>query len=167
MEGKYLKSFEVRWSDIDANVHLIHTAYSGFMAHTRMCFLDHYGITMAEIGKSKLGPVLLNEQISFLKEVRPMETVYVDIELSGMTEDYKIFRFDQGLYKSNGEIAAYSRLLIAFIHMEHRKLAQIPEIWKKSIEEVPRTKDFKFLSKDDLKHGYVPYGKKIEIVDVR
>lgn len=167
MEGRYLKSFEVRWSDIDANVHLIHTAYSGFMAHTRMCFLDHIGITMAEIGKAKLGPILLNEHIHFLKEVRPLEIVYVDIVLSGMTPDNKIFRFDQGLHKSSGELAAYSRLLFAFMSSEDRKLATIPQAWQKSIEQMPRTEDFVVLSKSELRHGYVPYGRKIEIVDVK
>lgn len=167
MGGKYLKPFEVRWSDIDANVHLIHTAYSGFMAHTRMCFFDHYGVNMAEIANARLGPVLLNEHINFLKEVRPMETVYVDIELSGITPDYKIFRFDQGLYKISGDIAAYSRLLIAFIHMDDRKMAQIPESWQKSFDQMPRSDDFEFLSKNELRQEYVPYGKKIQIGDIK
>ena len=39
----YLKEFEIRWSDIDANRHLANSAYLNFMSHTRMAFLMELG----------------------------------------------------------------------------------------------------------------------------
>ncbi|MFT4831888.1 MAG: acyl-CoA thioester hydrolase [Psychroserpens sp.] len=39
----YLKEFEIRWSDIDANGHLGNTAYVNYMSHTRMTFLNELG----------------------------------------------------------------------------------------------------------------------------
>ena len=163
MASKFVKEFDVRWSDIDANLHLIHTAYSGFMAHTRMCFLDANGINMEAFAQEQLGPVLLNEQIHFIREIRPMETVYVDIELSGMTEDYKIFRFDQGLYNNNGTLAAYSRLMVCFIDMKTRKMTAVPDSWKSIMDTMVHTHDFTMLQKQDLKAAYVPLDKTIEI----
>jgi acyl-CoA thioester hydrolase len=163
MAQKYVKAFDVRWSDIDANLHLIHTAYSGYMAHTRMCFLDSKGITMEVFARDKLGPVLLNEHIHFVREIRPMETVFVDIELSGMTEDYRIFRFDQGLYNSEGTLAAYSRLMVCFIDMTTRKMKSIPDKWKPSIDDMIHTHDFALLQKEDLRATYLPLDKKIDL----
>lgn len=163
MKTNFIKSFEVRWSDIDANMHLIHTAYSGYMAHTRMCYLADHGIDMTALNDAGLGPVLLNEHIHFIKEVRPHESVYVDISLSGMDKQYRIFQFDQGLYKSDGRIAAFSRLMIGFISMQERKLAAIPPKWIDPIEQLPKTHDFKWLDKTDMRWDYVDYKKKLDL----
>ena len=35
----YLKEFEVRWNDIDANRHLANSAYINYMSHTRLSFM--------------------------------------------------------------------------------------------------------------------------------
>ncbi len=166
MPNPYLKPFEVRWSDIDANMHLIHTAYSGYMAHTRMCYLADHGIDMNALAKASLGPVLLNEHIHFIKEVRPHETVYVDISLSGVDPQYRILQFDQGLYKSDGHIAAFSRLMIGFIDMKERKLATIPMKWRDTIELLPKTSDFKWLDKTDLRYDYVNYKAQIDVSEL-
>ena len=37
----YKKQFEIRWSDIDANGHLANSAYTNFMSHARMSFLQN------------------------------------------------------------------------------------------------------------------------------
>ena len=39
----FIKEFEVRWSDVDANRHLANSAYINFMSHTRMAFLLELG----------------------------------------------------------------------------------------------------------------------------
>jgi len=163
MSERFIKSFEVRWSDIDANVHLIHTAYSGFMADMRMWSMDKVGINMQAIGAAKIGPVLLNENIHFIKEVRPMETVWVDIELSGMTEDFKLLQFHHGLYKSDGSIAAFSKILFGFIDMKTRKMTSIPDAWKDSFSQLPKADSFEWLQKDQIKNKDVPWNKKIDL----
>jgi len=163
MSTRFIKPFEVRWSDIDANVHMIHTAYSGFMAHTRMWCMDKVGITMYSIAAAKLGPVLLNEDIHFIKEVRPMETVWVDMEVGGWTEDFKIIQIHHCLYKSNGDLAAFSKILLGFIDMKTRKLVAVPEDWKTALEQVPRADSFQFLKKDQIKKSDVPYHKSIQL----
>jgi acyl-CoA thioesterase FadM len=42
----YFKEFEVRWSDLDGNMHLANSAYINFMSHTRMSFLLEQGISL-------------------------------------------------------------------------------------------------------------------------
>ncbi|WP_374958619.1 acyl-CoA thioesterase, partial [Gilvibacter sp.] len=56
----YLKEFEIRWSDIDANRHLANSAYVNFMSHTRMSFLIDRGIDMKAMAKHQIGPVVFN-----------------------------------------------------------------------------------------------------------
>ncbi len=40
----YLKEFEIRWSDVDANRHLANSAYLNYMSHARMSFLMEIGV---------------------------------------------------------------------------------------------------------------------------
>ena len=37
----FLKEFEIRWNDLDANRHLANIAYISYASDTRMAFLQH------------------------------------------------------------------------------------------------------------------------------
>jgi len=63
----YLKEFEVRWSDIDANRHLANSAYINFMSHTRMSFLIDQGIDQKVLAQYNMGPVVFFEHYIILK----------------------------------------------------------------------------------------------------
>ena len=51
MKHIYSIDFEFRWSDVDANQHVMHSKYYEAGAHCRMCYLKEHGITM-EIGRA-------------------------------------------------------------------------------------------------------------------
>ncbi len=42
----FVKEFEIRWSDLDANRHMANSAYINFMSHTRMAYLGQLGSKM-------------------------------------------------------------------------------------------------------------------------
>ena len=54
----YTKSFDIRWSDLDANRHLANASYLNFMSHTRMGFLMECGFNQASMATHQLGPVV-------------------------------------------------------------------------------------------------------------
>ena len=47
----YTKQFEIRWSDLDANLHLGNSKYMDFMSHTRMSFLINNNLDLEEMFK--------------------------------------------------------------------------------------------------------------------
>lgn len=63
----YLKDFDIRWSDIDANRHLANTAYINFMSHTRMSYLTESGFGQKEMAELNLGPVVFTNTCITLK----------------------------------------------------------------------------------------------------
>ena len=71
MNQPFFQSFEVRWSDVDANRHLGNFAYINMMSHTRMSLLDKIGFGHDEMHKAQIGPILFREEIHYFNEVLP------------------------------------------------------------------------------------------------
>lgn len=90
----FIKEFEVRWSDVDANRHLANSAYQNFMSHTRMAFLLQNGFTQKELAKYNLGPVVFYEHIYYFKEILPEDSVEVTLKLKGLSKDGMFFSFE-------------------------------------------------------------------------
>ncbi|MDA7559240.1 acyl-CoA thioesterase [Flavobacteriaceae bacterium] len=147
----YTKKFEIRWSDLDANLHLGNSKYIDFMSHTRMSFLIKNNLDLGEMVKSNLGPITLHEHIYYFKEVRPNESIIVSLEVSGFTPDGRFLKFEHNFYDKEGRNLAYAEILFSWIDMKKRKIGTISKAFLNKIESLPRAENFKFLSKEDLK----------------
>lgn len=142
MENVFLE-IKVLWSQIDANMHLRHSAYADFAAQARLDMLQYIGMTPSVLHQEKIGPILFREEIFYLREVRPNDTVRVTCQLSKCREDGSRWSFVQEIVRSDDVVAA--RILVdgAWIDMLKRKLVAPPaEIAEKFLESVPRTADF-------------------------
>ena len=64
----YTKAFEIRWNDLDANMHLGNSTYIEYMSDTRMSFLTSRGLSLEVINSYSLGPIVMYEQINYFKE---------------------------------------------------------------------------------------------------
>jgi acyl-CoA thioester hydrolase len=142
MENVFLET-KVLWSQIDANMHLRHSAYADFAAQARLDMLQYIGMTPDVLHQEKIGPILFREETFYQREVRPNDTIRVTCLLSKCREDGSRWSFVQEIIRSDDVVAA--RILVdgAWIDMVKRKLVAPPaEIAKKFLESVPRTTDF-------------------------
>mgnify|MGYP000108971719 CR=1 FL=1 len=98
----YMKAFEVRWSDLDANRHLANSAYTNFMSHARMSFLIESGLDLPEMVEQNLGPVVFFEHMHYLREVLPGTGVRVSVEVAGLSRDGMFFEFHHNFYDHRG-----------------------------------------------------------------
>jgi len=153
----YIKEFEIRWSDIDANRHLANSAYINFMSHTRMGFLIESGIGQGEMAKHNIGPVVFYEHMYYFKEVFAGKPVQVSLELKGVSEDGMYFEFLHNFYDSNGKNFASCEMLGAWIDLKERKLTGLPDDLYENFSKLSRTDDFQFLTKEHTRrHGKIP-----------
>ena len=53
--GDFIKSIEVRWSDLDPNFHVVHSKYYDFGAYCRMAFLIENGLSPITMQQQKMG----------------------------------------------------------------------------------------------------------------
>ena len=147
----YIKRFEIRWRDLDANKHLGNSSYVDFMSHTRMSFFMEHNINLTDMDAYGIGPIVIHEHIYYFKEIRLGQTVDVSLEVIGMTEDARFVKIGHNFYDLNGKNLAYAEMLFSWIDLKTRRLAVVPEDILNSISSFPRSKDFSFLTKDDLR----------------
>jgi acyl-CoA thioester hydrolase len=143
----YTKQFEIRWSDIDANRHLANSAYTNFMSHTRMAFLLESGFSSKDMAKHNIGPVVFYEHMYYFKEAFLGQPITVGLEVSGISEDGRFFKFEHNFYNDKGENLAHCEMLGGWIDLKERKLTSLPEVLMDMANAFPKTEDFKVLTK--------------------
>jgi len=147
----YIKEFEIRWSDLDANLHLGNSKYIDFMSHTRMSFLTENNLGLDVMFKNNLGPITLHEHIYYFKEIKPREIIKVSLEISGHSIDGRFLKFEHNFYNLEGKNLAYAEILFSWIDIKKRKIGTISQELLSIIESFPRSQSFKYLNKEALK----------------
>lgn len=156
----YVKEFEIRWSDIDANRHLGNSAYVNFMSHTRMAFLIENGFGHKALEDHRLGPVVFQERIHYFREIFPGKPLKVSLELRGLSEDGMFFEFLHNFYDHHGKNVARGEMLGGWINLDIRKLTGLPSPLFRNLQKLSRTEDFKILTKEDTRtSGEIPLDK--------
>lgn len=149
----YIKDFEIRWSDLDANRHLANSAYINYMSHTRMSFLIDQGIDQQVMSRYNMGPVVFFEHVYYFKESFQGQKVRVSFELGGMSKDGMFFRFIHNFYNENGQNLAYCEMQGGWINLQTRKLTTLPDELLPLMEQSPLSEDFVWLTKEDMRRG--------------
>src|SRR5688500_682363 len=89
----YTKSFEIRWSDLDANRHVANSSYVDLLSETRMSFLRENGFTQQKFEEYGMGPVIFTEEFYYIKEIKPNEKIKISVELLANSTDCKYIKF--------------------------------------------------------------------------
>lgn len=137
----------MRWSDLDPNFHMRHSAYYDFGAQQRIEILTAYGISPQVMNEQQFGPVLFREECVFKKEIRFGDIVYLSTEISKMRSDASRWTFRHVF------LGADQLTILAIITAEGawmstllRKLSSpVPEIVVTAMKAFPKTEDFQLL----------------------
>ncbi|MCW3464407.1 acyl-CoA thioesterase [Chitinophaga nivalis] len=132
----------VLWSQIDANMHLRHSAYADFAAQARLNLLDQFGLTAAQFQALKIGPILFREELIYHREVSANDTVRVSCEISRCKKDGSRWSIRHELFRKDGIKAATIYVDGAWIDMQKRKLTALPPELMEKFQTLPRTEDF-------------------------
>jgi acyl-CoA thioester hydrolase len=138
----YTKNIELRWSDLDPNFHLRHSAYYDFGAYCRISFLSEHGVTAKVMHEHSIGPVLFREECFFKREIVFGDNVTINLKLKSISEDFRKFSMAHEIYRNKNELAALIVVDGAWMHTVLRKITVPPEIVKKTVDEIEKTDDF-------------------------
>lgn len=130
------------WSQIDANVHLRHSAYADFAAQARVEMLESLGMNADAMTALGIGPILFREETVYMREIRPGDTVKVTCALSKCREDGSRWSFVQKIYRGDDVAAAKITVDGAWIDLEKRKLTAPPAEFNNLFLNLPRTEHF-------------------------
>ena len=140
--SRYAKTFTVRWADCDMNGHMRNTSYSEFTIDVRVAFLAEHGVGVDVLKRSGFGPVILREEIDYLRELHMGDAVQVDLEALGLSADHSRWRVRHTLTAPDGKVAARVVLDGGWMDLSRRRLAPPPDplgtVWARA----PRAQDF-------------------------
>ena len=139
---RYAKTFTVRWADCDVNGHMRNTAYSEYTIDVRIAFLAEHGFGFEDFRASAFGPVILREEIDYLRELKMSEVVEVDYEQLGNSPDGSRFKLRHTFTKANGKPAARLVLEGGWMDMRTRRLAPPPEALVRAWAQAPRAPEW-------------------------
>jgi acyl-CoA thioester hydrolase len=142
MNRNFEREYEIRWSELDPNGHMRHSAYLDYGAQLRLAFLAAQGLTMARMGQLGIGPVLFREEIRYQAEIRGGETIRVSLELSGVSRNRKHWRMRHHIRKADGSEAAVIEVQGAWLDLRARRITLPPEEITGLIEVMPHAEDF-------------------------
>lgn len=144
-EGRFSRSFEIRWADLDANGHLRNSAYSDYATHVRFACLGSKGFDQAAFREADLGPVILREETWYFREVRLGEAIEVDLELGAVSEDGGRFRLRHTVRRADGERAAVNEVDGGWLDLSARRLVRPPDRLRTLLLGFPRGDDVETL----------------------
>lgn len=137
---------QVRWSDIDQNRHLRHSAYYDYGATTRVACFSQHGLTNLKFEELHIGPILFREEAIFKREIKFEDKVTVDLVLTRATPDYSRWSIRHHFFKEDGTLSAIINMDGAWIDMGKRKLAIPNAFIQNVIGDFPRASDFEWVN---------------------
>jgi acyl-CoA thioester hydrolase len=138
----FSKPLFASWGDMDFNAHMRNTAFLDKAADVRMMFFAENGFPMEEFTRLGIGPVIMKDEIEYLREVRLLEQFDVTLALAGAPEDGSRFLLRQEFILSGGRLAAKVLSLGGWLDLARRRLVPPPDSLLESMRRLERTSDF-------------------------
>ncbi|MYT71783.1 MULTISPECIES: thioesterase family protein [unclassified Streptomyces] len=120
---------EVRGYETDTQGHLNQAVYLQYAEHARWALLRHGGIEQQDLLTRRVGPVVLETNIRYLRELRAGDSV--DVECVFEWGEGKTFRVLQAIRKTDGTLSAEITGVGGVLDLDRRKLVADPgEVFK-------------------------------------
>lgn len=141
----FTREVQVRWSDLDPNVHLRHSVYYDWGAFCRIAFLSGHQLTTELMHQLHIGPILFREECIFKKEIRLGDKVTIDLQLLRAKRDFSRWTIQHTIVKNDEAIAAILTVEGAWLDTTKRKLATPPSQVSDVFSQMPLSSNFQWL----------------------
>jgi acyl-CoA thioester hydrolase len=141
----YSKTYEIRWSDLDANNHVNYSAYIDAAGDLRYRFFSEHHFPPEKFEELGVGPVYTTMHADFFREVRMGETVTITYALAGLSPSGARWRVKHDVLKSNGKKAVSITLEGAILDLSSRKPSLPTPEMLAIFNLIPRTAGFEML----------------------
>jgi len=138
---------QLRWADIDANMHVRHSVYYDWGALCRISFMQKMGLSETVYQQYKIGPILFREECKFRREIRMGDTIAIDLQLVQTRRDFSRWTIQHIIWKDDNAPAAPLQAEGAFLDTQLRKLALPPTIAQEVFDQMPRAEAFQWIEK--------------------
>jgi acyl-CoA thioester hydrolase len=142
---EYSRTYEIRFSDIDANRHVNYAAYVDAAGDLRYRFFAEHGFPPERFEQLGIGPVYTTITSHFLREVHMGEVVTITFAVAGLSAQGARWKVHHDVLKSNGKKAASLDVEGVILDLTSRKpVPATPELLQ-VFNLCPRTRDFEVM----------------------
>jgi acyl-CoA thioester hydrolase len=138
----YSKKLMAGWGDMDFNSHMRNTAFLDKSGDVRMLFLSEHGFPMSEFMRLNIGPVVMKDEIGYVKEVLLLEEITVTLSLAGLAEDGSRWILRSDIIRPDGKLAARVNSTGGWLDLGARKLIAPPPELMATWQLLEKTEDF-------------------------
>lgn len=122
----------IREHHVDSYGHVNNATYLALYEEARWEIITPQGFGFAEIHKKKQGPVILEVNVKFQKEIRLRENITIETKI--LNYEGKVGQMQQQMIKDDGSVASTAVFTFGLFDIKERKLiAPTPE-WKKALD---------------------------------
>lgn len=116
---------------LDSYGHVNNATYLALFEEARWEAITGRGYGFQQVHNTGLGPVVLEIQLKFLKELKLREIITITLEVESY--EGKIFKLRQKMLKADGETAADAVFTGGFFDLKNRKLIMPNADWLQAI----------------------------------
>lgn len=129
MNNTHKTELKVRMFETDVQGHLMGSAYISYANQALWELLKSSGVDIDGMLETGVGPVVLESNIKYLRELRGGDSVTIEC-LMHFTES-KTYIVECRFYNDNGDISAEVRNIAGLLDLKKRKLLENPaQFWR-------------------------------------
>ncbi len=117
----------IREHHLDFFGHVNHATYLEILEEARWEFITAKGFGLDVVHATGVGPVVLEIQIRFLKEIRLRQSVRIDSQL--LSYEKKIGTLKQTIFDESNTICTEAQLIFGLFDIQARKLIMPTQDW--------------------------------------
>jgi acyl-CoA thioester hydrolase len=107
-----------------------------------MLYFAKCGFTPARFALERFGPVVVRDELTYLKELRLMDKFAVDYELVGISENGKGFKVRNTFRNASRDVVASVTSEFVWFDLEHRRLRIPPPDLDSLMRSLRHSRDF-------------------------
>jgi acyl-CoA thioester hydrolase len=141
----YTKTYQIRFSDIDANRHVNNAAYIEAVGDMRYQFFAENGFPPEKFEQLGIGPVYTKITVEFLREVLLGETVTITFALTGLSPLGMSWKVHHEILKASGKKAVLMDMEGVMLDLASRKPVAPAADLLQVFQQIPHSDDFEVL----------------------
>lgn len=126
----------IKESHLDSFGHVNNAVYVQLYEEARWDFITKNGFGLDVIQRNQVGPVLLDLQVRFKREIKNREVIKIQSQTREII-NAKMMVLEQKMIKSDGKIASDAVFTVGFFDMKSRKLIDADPSWLKAVGVKP------------------------------
>ena len=114
---------------LDTFGHVNNAVYLSLYEEARWDFITKNGLGLKEIKETKIGPILLDLNLTFKSELNNREKIKIVSQARPEMRNKFVMVLDQKMLKENGKVASTITLSVGLMDLEQRKLILPTKEW--------------------------------------